>query len=139
MRLGAARTFALALPEATEEPHADLSSWRVRQEILATIPPGGAALRVCVGSDEVQALVAQDPTADAGIVSGTRVVVDRVQVDLGAAEPAPVEELLAAAWRRKAPERLVAADDAGRSIRTSTCRRRPGGGPRACRGSCCPG
>ena len=41
-----ARAFALSLPEATEEPHHDMSSFRVRGKIFATVPPDGEHLHV---------------------------------------------------------------------------------------------
>ena len=34
------REFALSLPGATEEPHFDMSSFRVQGKIFATVPPG---------------------------------------------------------------------------------------------------
>ncbi|MGH3621598.1 MAG: hypothetical protein ACRDQ5_07385 [Sciscionella sp.] len=33
-----ARRFALSLPEATEQPHFEMSSFRVRGKIFATVP-----------------------------------------------------------------------------------------------------
>jgi hypothetical protein len=114
--LDRARRFALGLPEATEEPHFDLSSWRVRGKIFATIPPGGDTLRINVGPDECQALIEGEPEAFAEIIWGKRPVRDWVQVNLPAADPAEVRELLEDAWRRKAPKRLVAAYDAEQAI-----------------------
>lgn len=114
--LDRARRFALGLPEATEEPHFDLSSWRVRGKIFATIPPGGDTLRISVGPDECQALIEGDPAAFAEIIWGKRPVRDWVQVNLPVADPAEVRELLEDAWRRKAPKRVVAAYDAEQAI-----------------------
>ena len=39
MKMSQLRTFALALPETTEEPHFNYSSFRVRGKIFATVPP----------------------------------------------------------------------------------------------------
>jgi hypothetical protein len=66
--------------------------------------------------DECQALIQGDPEAFAEIVWGKRPVRDWVQVNLPAADPAEVRELLEDAWRRKAPKRVVAAYDAEQAI-----------------------
>jgi hypothetical protein len=42
--LAEARRFALSLPEVTEEPHFDMSSFRVRGKIFVTVPPDGTRL-----------------------------------------------------------------------------------------------
>ena len=42
------RAFALSLPATTEEPHFDMSSFRVRGKIFATVPPDGEHLHVFV-------------------------------------------------------------------------------------------
>jgi hypothetical protein len=55
------RAFALALPEATEEPHFDMASFRVRGKIFCTVPPGDDRIHVFVEEDEIRALAAADP------------------------------------------------------------------------------
>lgn len=114
MKLDAARTFALSLPETTEEPHFDMSSFRVKGTIFCTVPPDGRRLHICVGIDEVRALVAEDPKAYEVIVWGKREVSDWIRVHLSHAKTTPVKELLEDAWRRKAPKRVLAAFDASR-------------------------
>ena len=99
MRLADARRFALGLPEATEEPHFDLSSFRVRGKIFATVPPDGRHLRIFVDAEGVHEAVAEDPAACAELRWGQRL--SGVEVDLAAARPAPVHELLD---RRLAPQ-----------------------------------
>ena len=61
--LDSARAFALSLPGSTEEPHFDMSSFRVRGKIFATVPPGDEDLHVFVDEGEVRAAVAEDPAA----------------------------------------------------------------------------
>lgn len=61
--LAEARWFALSLPEVTEEPHFDMSPWRVRGKIFATVPPDGQHLHVFVDEEETRAAVAEDPSA----------------------------------------------------------------------------
>jgi hypothetical protein len=112
VKLDAARTFALSLPETTEEPHFDLSSFRVNKKIFCTVPPDGKTLRIAVGAHEVRALVAEDPAAYSVIIWGKRVVSDWVQVHLPKAKVGQVKELLEDAWRSKAPKRARTAYDA---------------------------
>jgi hypothetical protein len=111
VKLDQARTFALSLPETTEEPHFDLSSFRVNKKIFATIPPDGKTLRIFVGAHEVQALVDEAPDAFAVIIWGKREVSDWVQVHLPKAGGAQVKELLEDAWRAKAPKRALKAHE----------------------------
>ena len=112
MRLETARRFALSLPDATEEPHFEKSSFRVRGKIFATVPEGGKHLHVQVDPVELQALVASDPAAYEQIVWGKQVKSDWVRVTLAKADRDIVCELLEAGWRRKASKRVVAAHDA---------------------------
>ena len=100
------RKIALGLPEATEQPHHDLTSFRVRGKIFATMPPDGVRLHVFLPEDEVASYCAEFPTAVEELwwgkkLSGCRVV-------LRHADSALVRELLAESWRRKAPKSLLA-------------------------------
>ena len=111
MRLDTARRFALSLPEATEEPHFEKSSFRVRGKLFATVPVGGKQLNVFVDPDERLALIAAHPAAFEAIIWGKKVKPDFVCVHLAAADGAVVKELLERAWRIKAPARVVAEFD----------------------------
>ena len=106
--LDEARRLALALPEAGEQPHFDMTSFRVRGKIFATAPPGGGWLNVFLDEDEASAYVAEDPAAFQPLYWGQRHRGLRVEL---AACPAGVAEVLAEAWRRKAPKRLAAGFD----------------------------
>jgi hypothetical protein len=108
--IGAARSFALSLPGATEEPHFDMSSFRVRGKIFATVTPDEQTLHIFVDEPEISASVAEDPAAFEPLLWGK--AVRGLRVLLAAAPQDRVEELLTEAWRRKAPERLVAEFDA---------------------------
>jgi hypothetical protein len=114
VRLETARRFALSLPETTEAPHFEKSSFRVRGKIFATVPVGGRHLHVHVDAAEARALVEEDPAAYEQIVFGKRTVEDWIRVNLVAADRVQVQELLEDAWRRKAPKRLAAEHDAAR-------------------------
>ena len=105
MDLEAVRRLALALPEATEEPHFEMTSWRVRKRIFATAPPGGDHLHVFVDEDEVRACVADDPVVYAELRWGRRL--SGVRVELAGADPGRVRELLTDAFARKAPKAVA--------------------------------
>jgi hypothetical protein len=110
--LDSARAFAMSLPGSTEEPHFDMSSFRVRGKIFATVPPDGEHLHVFVDEGEVHAAVAEDPAAFEPLLWGQRLRGLRVRV--AAAPNHRVAELLEESWRRRAPARLVAERDAER-------------------------
>jgi hypothetical protein len=106
VKIDEARRAALALPEATEEPHFDMTSFRVKGKIFATVPPGDEFLHIFVDEEEVHASVAEDPKTFEELwwgkkLSGLRVILER-------ADAAQVGELLEEAWRRKAPKTLLA-------------------------------
>jgi hypothetical protein len=111
--LDRARRIALALPEAGEQPHFEMTSFRVRGKIFATAPPDGAYLHVFLDEPEVGAWVAEDPALFEPLRWGQRV--RGVRVRLAGCPADRLHELLADAWRRKAPRRLVAEFDQDRS------------------------
>lgn len=108
-----ARAFALSLPGASEEPHFDMSSFRVQGKIFATVPPGEEFLHVFVAETEVEAYAAEDPAAFAPLRWGQRV--RGLRITLAAADDTRLEELIEESWRRKAPKRLLAQRDQGRA------------------------
>lgn len=100
------RKLALALPEATEQPHHDMTSFRVRGKIFATMPPEGGRLHVFLSEGDIASYCAEFPSAVEELwwgktLSGCRVV-------LRNADRALVRELLAESWRRRAPKTLLA-------------------------------
>ncbi len=110
--LEAVREFALSLPGTTEEPHFDMSSFRVRGKIFATVPPDGEHLHVFVDEGEVHAAVAEDPAAFEPLLWGQRLRGLRIRIAAAAAHR--IAELLEESWRRKATARLAAEWDARR-------------------------
>jgi hypothetical protein len=110
--LDSARAFALSLPGSTEEPHFDMSSFRVRGRIFATVPPDDEHLHVFVAEGEVHAAVAEDPAAFEPLLWGQRLRGLRIRI--AAAPDHRVAELLEESWRRRAPARLAAEWDAQR-------------------------
>jgi hypothetical protein len=108
-----ARQFALSLPGATEEPHHDMASFRVRGKIFATVPPDGDYLHVFLDEPESAAWVSEHPDGYELLRWGKRVTGLRVR--LGHAPDDQVRELLEESWHRRAPNRLAAERDRGRA------------------------
>jgi hypothetical protein len=102
--LAHARKLALALPEATEQDHHGLASFRIRGKIFATVPDK-THLRVMVDEMEIRAAVAENPTACQELYWGRKLAA--VVVDLPVATSGLVQDLLTDAWIRKAPSKLV--------------------------------
>src|SRR3954454_9805038 len=93
MRLDDARQFSLSLPETTEEPHFEKSSFRVKGKIFATIPEGGTHMNLVVDPDELVALLEQARDVFSQIVWGKQVKTDWVCVRLAGADRDQVCEL----------------------------------------------
>jgi hypothetical protein len=98
------RRLALALPETTEEPHHDMTSFRVGGKIFATVPPGGDRVHVFLGADEASAYCAEYPAQVEELWWGSKR--RGCRVPLATATPALLKEMLAEAWRLRAPKRL---------------------------------
>ncbi len=105
MNVRAVRRLALALPEATEQPHFHLISFRVNGKIFATAAPDGSYLNVFVDDDQREIMVNVDPKAYETLKWGK---VGYLHVRLAVAKARDVKTLLRAAWERKAPKKLVA-------------------------------
>ena len=103
--MAAARRIALSLPEATEEPHHDMSSFRVTKKIFATVPDG-THLHVMVDQDETAMAVAECPSGCEELWWGKRL--SGVRVDLTHVDRELLTELLTESWRRRAPKALLA-------------------------------
>ena len=102
--LAKARAYALGLPEAGEQDHHGMASFRIRGKIFATVPDD-AHLRIMLEDTEIRAAVAEHPDICSEVYWGKRL--SCVVVDLARATPQLVEELLAEAWARKAPKSLA--------------------------------
>jgi hypothetical protein len=107
MNISQLRRYALSLPEATEEPHFQYSSFRVRGKIFATVPPEADHIHVFVGEKARHAALAAEPDFLEELRWGKKVV--GLRVLLTAAKGQVVNELLDEAWSSKAPKRLAAA------------------------------
>jgi hypothetical protein len=107
------RGVALSLPETEERETWGESTFRVRDKIFATMGPDGRAASVKATPEEQAALVATDP--DTFAVAHYVGRFGWVAVQLSTVDPDLMEGLIIDAWRRTAPKRLVAAQDAKRS------------------------
>jgi hypothetical protein len=99
-----ARGLALSLPQVTEQDHHGMPSFRVCGKIFATVPDE-QHLRVMVDEGEIHAAVSEDPAVFHAFYWGTRLAC--LVVDLAAASPQQVQELLSEAWLRMAPPVLA--------------------------------
>ena len=106
MKAEQVRQLALALPQASEAPHFDYTSFRIGSKIFATMPPGDEFLHVFVDEAQRAPLVDLQPQAYQPLHWGAKVV--GVKVTLSHADAATVQELLRQSWLRKAPKRLAA-------------------------------
>jgi len=107
-----ARGFALSLPGTSEQPHHDMSSFRVAGKIFATVTPDETRLHVFVEEPEISATLAEDPAAFEPLYWGQ--ALRGLRVLLAVAPDDRVRELLTEAWLRKAPATLIAAREQDR-------------------------
>ena len=105
MNVAAVRRLALALPEASEEPHFHLTSFPVKGKIFATAAPDGSYMNVFVDDEEREIMVRVDPKAYETLTWGK---IAYLHVHLKNAKARDVGTLLRSAWERKAPKKLVA-------------------------------
>ncbi len=103
------RRLALALPDTTEAPHHEMTSFRVSGKLFATMPPEEDRVHVFVAPDEVAASCAEYPGVVEELWWGKKLSGCRVHL-AGATTPL-VRELLTEAWRRKAPKKVQAEFD----------------------------
>ena len=106
MKMAEARRMALSLPEATEEDHFGIPSFRVKKKIFATVP-GDKTIRIMLGPEETSAATSTNPRAFEELWWGKQLA--GITVHLAQADKRQVADLLFEAWRRKAPKTLVKA------------------------------
>ena len=107
MNISQVRRYALSLLEATEEPHFEYASFRVRGKIFVTVPPDAQHIHIFVADDERERALTLYPGFVEKLVWGGKV--RGVRVRLSEASPSVVNQLVRSAWARKAPKRLVAS------------------------------
>lgn len=105
MNLAQLRKFALSLPQATEEPHFDRTSFRVRGKIFVTAKPGEPYAHVFVGDAQREPALAMHGDCMEKLLWGGKVM--GLRVHLSKATLAMLKPLVLAAWEAKAPKGLV--------------------------------
>ena len=105
MKLAAVRKFAMSLPDVTEEPHFDLTSFRVRGKIFVTAPPEETHLHVFVDDALRGPALAVHPEFIEPLLWGGKV--RGLRIALAAAGPDVVENLVRAAWEGRAGEKKL--------------------------------
>jgi hypothetical protein len=111
VKLDDARRLAMALPEVTEQPHFEYTSFRVKGKIFATAPPGGDYLHVFVADEDRELPLLMEPGVIDKLWWGGKV--RGLRVALQYAKAPVVAGLLKKAWLRRAPKALAA------TVRTS--------------------
>lgn len=106
MTLAQVRKLALALPETSEQPHFEYTSFRVKGKIFATAPPEETHLHIFVDDEQRELALGLAPEFLENLPWGKKIV--GLRVSLAKAKPALVEALLHQAWTRKAPQKLAA-------------------------------
>lgn len=105
MKLAAVRKFAMSLPEVTEEPHHEYSSFRVRGKIFVTVPPDEEFIHVFVSEQErEQALAVYSDFVEKLLWGGKA---RGLKVRLSTAEVSAVKRLVREAWEHRAPKALA--------------------------------
>ncbi len=109
MRPAGVRKAALSLPEAEERETWGTPTFRVRNKIFVMFSEGGREAWVKSTHDEQRALIAMEPeTFFAPPYVGPS---GWVGIKIAKVDPAEMRELVAEAWRLRAPVRLVKAFD----------------------------
>lgn len=106
MKQSEVQKIALSLPQTTEEPHFNRSSFRIRGKVFATAIPNEHYLNI-IASDSVRE-PALKIYADClePLVWGKKVL--GLRVNLLKARSEMVSELLELAWKEKAPKSAIA-------------------------------
>lgn len=104
MDLNRVRAIAFSLPEVTEAPHHQKTSFRVKGKIFATAPQDGAYVNIFVDPGAVDAAVAASPACEelwwGKSLAGVRVKLAKADEEL-------VADLMEDACRAKAPKSLL--------------------------------
>ena len=101
MRPDDVRALALALPETTEQPHFERTSFRVGGKIFATMPPEGGSVNVLLDEEEARAAAEESPDWVELLWWGKQL--SGVRADLARADAHVLSGLLEDAYRRRAP------------------------------------
>lgn len=104
MKLAQVRKIALALPEVSEEPHFDRTSFRIRGKIIATAISAEPFLNIMASEAVREPALVMYPDTLEKLYWGKKVC--GVTVNLEKANPEMVADLLEQTWKEKAPKSL---------------------------------
>ena len=97
----------MALPEVSEAPHHQSTSFRVRGKIFVTAPPTQDYIHVFVSETAREQAIALYPSFVEKLFWGSKVW--GIRVSLAAAKSNVVKGFIRAAWSTKAPKSLAAS------------------------------
>jgi hypothetical protein len=119
MTLTQVRKFALSLPDATEEPHFDRTSFRVHRKIFVTALPTEPFIHIFVDETQREPALAMHPDCTEKLLWGGKVV--GLRVALKDVPRDVIKDLIRAAWAlrgRKASARTTRPSPGGRGRRS---------------------
>jgi hypothetical protein len=103
VRFSTVRSFALSLPDVSEQPHHHFGSFRVHGKIFVTVPPGEEYIHIFIPEASREEVLALHSAFAEKLLWGSKVL--GVRVSLAKAETAVVKRLVKEAWECKAPKR----------------------------------
>ena len=111
------REYVFALPEVEEKSHFNRPGFRVRDKLIMSVhlEKGETYAILAVSPSEAKAAAADDPSVYEEVWRDQGKIFVGLRVDLSKVRPKRFRTLLESAWRNKAPKRLIAAYDEGRS------------------------
>jgi hypothetical protein len=112
------RAMALAFPEASEAPHFEATSFRIRTKIFATLGERELPLVVKLRPDQ-QAMMTETQPKVFVAIPGHWGRAGWTSVKISAADTAAVRHALALAYRNVAPRKLAAAVQEGAAAKGS--------------------
>jgi len=107
LKYATVRTFALSLPEVTEQPHFEFGSFRIRGRIFVTVPPDRRYIHVFLPEVPREQGLALYSDFTEKLSWGRKVV--GLRLVLAPAPAAAVRHLVRQAWAAKAPKALLPA------------------------------
>lgn len=115
------REYVFALPEVEEKSHFNRPGFRVRDKLIVSVhlEKGDTYAILGVSPSKAKDAAADDPSVYEEVWRNQGEIFVGLGVDLSRVGSKRFRTLLEHAWRNKAPKRLIAAYDEGRSHRSS--------------------
>jgi len=103
VKFSTVRTFAMALPDVSDEPHHNFGAFRVKGKIFVTVPPGEEFVHIFIPDESRDEVLELYSSFAEKLLWGSKVL--GVRVELAKADAAVVKRLVKQAWEHKAPKR----------------------------------